>query len=243
MVTITVQNRGTASSSDSHTVESGRIEYSAPRCGEATCPFYLANLTLANRTDTWELYSNALMDDVRVTNVSVQLRRPTLGVWNPSSSEFYLGHERVEMWVSGTLQIGEGTLIDETHLVANVTEVHGRIGAGGGVEILGFTTEGSEFEIEADLDYANLAGSPPLADHGLSATVLAPSEAGLPLSSIADMSWDPDGDIDDKFWVVDGVERAMDHVISTGAHEVELWVKDSRGALDSHVSTIVIEAP
>jgi hypothetical protein len=242
-VTITLENPGATPSSDSNTVEHGRVEYSAPDCGEPACPFYLANLTLANTSDTWEFYSNVLMDEVQVTSVSVQLRQPTLGAWNTSTGEFYIGKQRVELWVEGTLQIGAGSRLTESYLVANPDAVFGRIGPGGEIELLDFAIEDSEFVIEADLDYDTRSGSPPIADHGLGSTVAAPYSAGLPISAIADDSWDPDGDIDETIWIVDGTKRTAKDTISTGMHTIELWVRDERGALDVHESAVLIEAP
>ena len=75
------------------------------------------------------------MDTVRISDVSVELRQPTLGVWNTSTYEFYIGAGRVELWVTETLQIGAGSSMEETYLVANPAPLFGRIGANGEIEI------------------------------------------------------------------------------------------------------------
>lgn len=112
-----------------------------------------------------------------------------------------------------------------------------------GQEVARFVTEDSEFVIGAHLDYDTLLGSPPVADHGLSRKVEAPYGPGLPISSLTDDSWDPDGDINEKIWFVDGRERSMGDIIPAGMHTIGLRVIDGRGALDFHESSVMIEAP
>jgi hypothetical protein len=153
MLELTIVNQGATLISDSHEI-GGRIEYSAPDCDESTCPFYLANLTLANTTETWELYSEDLNENVYITGLAMQLRRPTLGVWNTSSNEFYVGTERLEAYVSGTVQIGNGSPVEMGFLVANVDAIFGEIGAEGTIEILDFVADdGGNLALEVDLDY------------------------------------------------------------------------------------------
>jgi hypothetical protein len=165
LLELTIVNRGSAPSSDSHEI-GGRIEYSAANCDESTCPFYLANLALANTTETWELHSENLQEDVHVTNIAMQLRRPTLGVWKTSSNEFYVGIERAEAYVSGTVQIGSGSPVEMGFLVTNVEGIFGEIGAQGTIEIRGFVADdGGNLALEADLDFNVLAmESLPIAD-------------------------------------------------------------------------------
>ena len=189
------------------------------------------------------MYSDDLADDIYITDVSIQLRRPTLGVWNTETDEFYLGDERIDLYVTGTLQIGAGSPMPETYLVTNTDAIFGRIGAGGEIEILGVSAQDSEFEIAADLDYDTPAGSPPKAEYGLDSTVTAPSAAGLPIPSIEDGSWDPDNDIARKTWFVDGVERSAAYVIPAGTHTIGLWVHDSRDALDYRESVVSVLSP
>jgi hypothetical protein len=157
MLELTIVNQGSTPSSDSHEI-GGRIEYTAPDCDESTCPFYLANLALSNTTETWELYSESLKENVYVTDIAMQLRRPTLGVWNTSSNEFYVGAERIDAYVSGTIQIGGGSPVEMGFLVTNVEAIFGEIGAESTIKILGFTADdGGNLALEADLDFDLIA--------------------------------------------------------------------------------------
>jgi hypothetical protein len=154
---LTIINPGSDPSSDSNEI-GGRIEYSAADCDESSCPFYLANLALANTTHTWELYSENLQENVYITDIAVQLRRPTLGVWNTSTDEFYVGTERVEAYVSGAVQIGAGSPVEMGFLLANVDAIFGEIGPEGTVEILDFVAnDGGNLALEVDLDFDTIA--------------------------------------------------------------------------------------
>jgi hypothetical protein len=157
MLELTIVNPGSTPSSDSHEI-GGRIEYSAPNCDESTCPFYLANLALTNATETWELYSENLKENVYITGIAMQLRRPTLGVWNTSSNEFYVGTERLDAYVSGTVQVGSGSPVEMGFLVANVEAIFGEIGPEHTIEILDFVAEdGGNLALEVDLDFDTIA--------------------------------------------------------------------------------------
>jgi hypothetical protein len=157
MLGLTIINPGSTTSSDSHEI-GGRIEYSAPDCDESTCPFYLANLALTNTTETWELYSDTLKENVYITDIALQLRRPTLGVWNTSSNEFYVGSERVEVYVSGTVQVGSGSPVEMGFLVANVEAIFGEIGPEHTIEIRDFVADdGGNLALEVDLDFDIIA--------------------------------------------------------------------------------------
>jgi hypothetical protein len=157
MLEITIVNPGSTLSADSHEI-GGRIEYSAPDCDESTCPFYLANLALANTTETWELYSENLKENVYITGIAMQLRRPTLGVWNTSSNEFYIGAERVEAYVSGTVQVGSSSQVEMGFRVANVEAIFGEIGPEHTIEILDVVADdGGNLALEVDLDFDTIA--------------------------------------------------------------------------------------
>jgi hypothetical protein len=85
----------------------GRIEYTALDCNEPTCPFYLGNLTVTNTTDTWDLHAEALGADVKVSNVQVRLRGPTLGVWRPITGEVYFDEQMLDLRVDFDLAIAD----------------------------------------------------------------------------------------------------------------------------------------
>jgi hypothetical protein len=172
---------------------------------------------------------------VYITDVVAQIRRPTLGVWKTATDEFYLGNERIDLYITGPMQIGSGSPVAGAYFVTNVDGIFGEIATGGTISIINFVADdGGNFEIEADFDYDAVVGGPPTADHGLGSTTTAPSGAGLPISSIVDVSSDPDNDISSKYWFVDGIERPTAYVIPTGSHTIELSVVDSRGAFDLH---------
>ncbi|PRP90624.1 hypothetical protein ENSA5_62950 [Enhygromyxa salina] len=150
---ITLANPRSTPSFDAGALDYGEVEYSAPNCGELECPFYLANLTISNHSNVWQLYSHDLLDDVYISDVTVALRRPTLGVWNTATGELYLGEERLDLIVTGTLQIGEGSPLNETYFVTNSAAIFGQIGLDGAVEIFDVQVDDREFSLEATLDY------------------------------------------------------------------------------------------
>lgn len=228
----------------------GRVEYSAPDCGQTECPFYLANLTLSNTTDTWKLFAENYDDDegegadVYIDDITVQLRRPTLGVWNTSTNQVYMGQEWVELYVMVTHQIGADSPVQGGYLVTNADAIFGEIGAGGGIQILDLVVDdGSNVKLEADIIYDTLAGEPPTANHGMGSTVMAPDAGGLPVSQLPDFSTDPDHDIESRLWFVDGVKRLSSYVIPPGKHELALRVIDERGATDVDESTVEVLEP
>jgi hypothetical protein len=242
-LTLTILNPGGTQSSDTHVVD-GRIEYSAPDCGETECPFYLANLSLFNTEDTWTLYAEDLGVGVHINGLTVQLRRPTLGVWNTSTNHVFVGAERMDIYVLVTHQIGAEPPVEGGYLVTNARPIFGEIDAGGGIEILDLVAgEGSSVEFEADLVYDTIVGQPPTADQGMGDTATAPSVDGLPVSDLTDASSDPDDDIDSKTWFIDGVERANSYVIPLGSHEFALRVIDERGATDVDERVVEVVSP
>jgi hypothetical protein len=83
----------------------GRAEYTALDCGQSTCPLYLGNLHIMNATDSWDLYSEAENANVTVTNIHIQLRHPTLGVWRPSTGEIYFDQQALDLDVDFDLII------------------------------------------------------------------------------------------------------------------------------------------
>jgi hypothetical protein len=245
---ITITNPEGAPSSDLYDVD-GRIEYSAPDCGKSECPFYLANLTLSNMEDTWRLYaenisSNGEGADIYISDISVQLRRPTLGVWKPSTNQVYLGAERIDLYVLVTHQIGVEPPVEGGYLITNGAAIFAEMDGEGGIQILDLAADdGSNVKFEADLVYDTLMGGPPTADHGMGSTVMAPSALGLPVSQLEDASSDPDDDIARKIWFVDGVERSGSYVIPPGSHAFALRIIDERGATDVDAGVVEILSP
>jgi hypothetical protein len=231
-VTLSIDNPNSGLSTETNEV-AGRIEYSAAECGETECPFYVANMTLTNPVDAWNLWSEFQAELIHVTDIRVSLRRPVLGIWNTQTREVYIGEGMMEIQVEATAAVGAGDLETSNFFIVNSADLFGELGGGGGVSFSSLTADdGTILAMEATLDYDVLTDGPPTADIGLPATVAAPTEAGLPLATIEDSSSDPDGDIQAESWVVDGELRAEDYVIPTGTHTLILHVEDERGAFD-----------
>jgi hypothetical protein len=243
---VTILNPDGTPTSDMHDVN-GRIEYSAPDCGEPECPFYLANLTLSNMEDNWTLYPKNISGEgvvISMSGLSVQLRRPTLGVWNTETNQVYMGAKRVDMYVLVTHQIGVEPPVEGGYLVTNGDAIFAELDGEGGLQILNLVADGGfNVKFEADVAYDTLAGEPPTADLGMGSTVMAPNDLGLPVSQIMDASSDPDDDIDSKIWFVDGVVRTSSYVVPLGSHEFALRVIDQRGATDVDASLVEVLSP
>jgi hypothetical protein len=242
-VTLSIDNPNSGTSSETNQVE-GRIEYSAPDCGETECPFYVANMTLANPVDAWDLWSEFQAEPIHVTDIRARLRRPVLGIWNTETNEVYIGEGMIEAHVEATVAVGDGELETIAYFAMNDADLFGELRGGGGVSFSSLTgSEGNMLALQATLDYDVLGESPPIASIGLPNTVAAPTESGLPISSIMDGSSDPDGDIAAKFWVVDGQLHADDYVIPIGSHTLVLEVHDERGVYDIDQQAVTISYP
>ena len=136
-----------------------------------------------------------------------------------------------------------GRRVQGGYLVTNELEIFGAINAGEIVLQNLIVDDGSSLEFEANLDFDTLAAEPPISVPGLTSTMVAPTGAGLPVSSLTDASTDPDNDIDSRVWFVDGVKRSGAYVIPTGTHLISLRVIDARGATDEDGATVLIVPP
>jgi hypothetical protein len=242
-LTLSIQNPNSGISSGTNEVE-GRLEYSAPNCGEMECPFYVANMTLANPADDWNLWSEMQAEHVHVIDVRARLRRPVLGIRNTVTNEIYIGEGMMEVHIEATAAVGAGDLETASFFVVNGTDLFGELRDGGAVSFSSLVaTDGGMLAMEANLDYDVLTDGPPVADIGLPATVAAPTGSGLSISSITDDSSDPDDDIETKLWIVDGQQRAYDYVIPIGSHTLTLEVEDERGAFDIDEQVVDIIYP
>lgn len=226
-------------STDSNWV-GGRFEYSAPDCGLAACPIYLGNLTLTNSSDIWSIYSDALLDNVDVENIEIQLRRPVLGVWRTGSDEVYFGDQMLDLRVTFDISIGLGTSTSVTKYVTNSGPIFGDIG-GGAVQLDNIAVTDGNLEASADVDYNSLDGSPPVASMSLPGhIILSGTQTGVLVSSISTSSSDPDSDLSYTTWMVDGQQVAPSYEIPTGTHTVRLEVRDSRFAYDYQEASVLI---
>jgi hypothetical protein len=244
-LTLSIHNSVSGLSSETNDAE-GRIEYSAPDCGEVECPFYISNMTLSNDLDHWSLRSDAVNANVDVTHVWARLRRPVLGIWNTSSGEIYIGEGMMELYIEADVGVGSADPATASFFVVNRADIFGEMGLGGSVSFLSLSADdGNTLAMEADLDYDRLTDGPPTADIGFadSTTIHAPTNSGLPITSINDRSSDPDNDLGYKLWIVDGVERLNNYVIPTGTHTLRLEVEDERAAFDVDQQTLTIVYP
>jgi hypothetical protein len=231
-VTLSIANPNAEPSTETNEAE-GRIEYSAAECGETECPFYVSNMTVANPVDSWDLWSEFQGEVVHVTDIRASLRRPVLGIWNTQTREVYIGEGMMEVHIEATGAVGDEDLETSEFYVVNSEDLFGELRDAGGVSFPSLAVnDGTILGMEANLDYDVLTEGPPTAAIGLPATVVAPTEAGLPLATIESHSSDPDGDIRFEAWVVDGEPRADDYVIPIGVHTILLHVEDERGAFD-----------
>jgi hypothetical protein len=228
-------------SEDSNWV-SGRVEYTALDCGQSTCPFYLGNVRIMNSSDSWNLYSEAENASISVTNFHIQLRRPTLGVWRPSTGEIYFDPQALDLNVDLDLAIDGEPAPSATMHVANRDSVFGIVHGSNDLELSNLSMSDGNLTASASLHFDSIDGSPPIASFMLPPTVmLAPSAPGLLVSSISEHSTDPDNDADWKLWLVDGQQVGPGYVIPVGLHVIRLEVRDSRFAFDHHEQLVMIE--
>jgi hypothetical protein len=189
-------------------------------------------MTLANPVDAWDLWLESEAQHIGVTDILVRLRRPVLGIWNTETREVYIGEGMMEVHVEAVVAVGAGELEIAEYFVVNSDDLFGELRDAGGVSFPSLVAGYGASSMEANLDYDQLTDGPPTAAIGLPATTAASTKLGLPISSVVDLSSDPDNDIKSVFWSVDGKPRANDFVIPIGPHTLILEVEDERGAYD-----------
>ena len=214
----------------------GIAEYTAVDCGDAVCPFFLANLSAYNTTDTWDIGVPTLIATLEkgVSNIQVDLLQSTLGVQNmalgyvafaPGSLRF-----RAQFTVSsdpGYSSYGNGT---HAFLVENEEYVFAQYDDG---ELTISHTFGLPSGTNATLTVTVTPDEePPVAEHDLSTSEVCDDLAGLVLDASRSLSSDPDNDIEMEVWWVNGSPAAHGTVLPYGAsHLVSLEVRDERGAV------------
>jgi hypothetical protein len=138
----------------------GRIEYTAPDCGQPTCPFYLGNITVTNTSDTWDLHSEALNADVEIANLHVRLRGPTLGVWRPSTGEVYLDAQMLDLRVDFDLAMLGEPASTVSRYVTNDDGIFGIRHRNAGIEFVDLSINDGDMEANATLNYGSVDRSP-----------------------------------------------------------------------------------
>jgi hypothetical protein len=133
-----------------------------------------------------------------------------------------------------------GTTI--TKYTTNEQAIFGLVGQDGSVRFDGLSMADDEWTVTATLDFDTAAGEPPVASIDLGPRYVLPAGAtGLPLSSIRNASFDPDGDLTYDSWTVDDDQVGPSHVLGVGLHTLRLEVRDSRYAFDYVEQTVEIK--
>lgn len=214
----------------------GMAEYSATSCGDDVCPFFLANLSAYNTTETWDVRVDTPVGRIKkqISDVQIDLLQSTLGVYNTSLD--------VIAFVPGSLRMRAQFTVSSC---ANCDHT------GDGVHA--FIVENDDYvfaEYDAgaltiDHDFAMQTGGtatltvtvvpdeqPPTAGHDLAATEYADDPPnGLILDASRSLSSDPDSDIVVEYWWVDGVAMEHGDVLPYGSHAVSIEAHDARGAV------------
>lgn len=224
----------------------GLAEYTALDCGESVCPFYLANLSAYNTTDSWDVQlqlTSGAKAKKSITNVQIDLMQSTLGVYNPALEmvAFAPGSLQLRVQVDIERQETKQTSFgDGTHaaIVENDDYVFAHYDAGA----LSLTHTFTLQDGEATLSLVVMPDEhPPVASHDLSSTEACDKEGGLGLDTHV-TSTDPDADIELDVWWIDGAPCVDDCVLPYGSHQVAVQAHDARGAVDRSAATWVYVA-
>lgn len=227
----------------------GMAEYTWTECGQSVCPFYLANLSAYNTTDTWDIRIEVGEDriDKEISNVQIDLIQSTLGVQNMALSKIAFAPGALRLRVELTIDCqncdtaGNGTHVaiieNDDYVFAEYDD--------------GTLTLEHTFDIQssgsATLTVEVVPGEfPPTAVHDLGTTEACDDPDGLVLDALRSFSTDPDSDVDFEIWWVDGVPHGHGVVVPVGQHTVALEVHDSRGAVHvsaNHHVNVVASAP
>lgn len=123
----------------------GEAAYSLTSCGEDACPFYLAQWDLAAASSfNVTLTGSAGPVTKTISNFSVSLRQPALGVYLPNSGDIFFPPNALAVIVSGTVSgtpepWGENGNYQEEYLVNGY--VFGTLNTGTGNLVLGANGE------------------------------------------------------------------------------------------------------
>jgi len=216
----------------------GMAEYSALDCGEAVCPFFLANLSAFNTTDAWEISLDAATSSYakKVSNVQIDLMQSTLGVHNMAldTIAFAPGALRLRVEITVDSCAGCSTFGNGTHvaIVENENYVFADYDNGALSVSHSFAMQSGTATLDISV---NPVEYPPSAVHDLAATEVCDDPGGLMLDASHSLSSDPDNDLVSEMWWVDGIPCGHGCVVPRGNHEISLEAHDARGAVDRGV--------
>ncbi len=212
----------------------GSAEFSHDECGEAVCPFFQASLSANNMSDSWtvpvKLDTGSTVTRT-FSDLRVELMQSTLGIENISLGKV--------AFAPGALRLGiefeiAGTGYGSGH--------HSFVTENDGFVFADVTFEGLDLDYSFALQALGTATlslplaadeHPPVATHDIPTGLGAPRRTcsvTLPSSSL--LSTDPDGDIEDEYWLVDGAACGETCVVGPGVHDVQVVAVDTRGAVD-----------
>jgi hypothetical protein len=227
----------------------GMAEYTWLECGESVCPFYLANLSAYNTTDTWDIRIEvgSLRIEKQISNVQIDLVQSTMGVQNMALSKVAFAPGSLRFRVELTIDCQScNTDGNGTHVAIIENEDYVFAEYDGGT-----LTLQHEFAIQssgtATLTVEVVPGEfPPTAAHDLGTVEACDDAEGLVLDASRSFSTDPDDDVAFEMWWVDGLPVGHGAVIPVGPHTVSLEAHDSRGAVHrsaDHTVTVTTGAP
>lgn len=213
----------------------GLAEYTAIDCTDDVCPFFLANLSAYNAADSWDVRIDTSAGKLNksISDVQIDLLQSTLGVQNMALSTVAFAPGSIRLLVEFTVSscgmcdhTGDGTHV---LIVENDDYVFADYNAGA-LEIEHvFSVQG--------IGWATLTISvvpdeePPEAQHDLASTEDCDDPDGLVLDSTRSLSTDPDDDIVEELWWVDGYPCSHGCVAPVGYRTISLEATDARGAV------------
>ena len=225
----------------------GQAEYSAVDCGHDVCPFYLANLSAFNTTDSWDIdiaISSSSSLPKSISNVQIDLLQSTLGVHNLALGKvaFAPGALRLQVQLTVDSCSNCGSFGNGTHVavVENQDVVFADYDDGDLDIRHSFPLQLGSATLEITVEAVE---RPPVAAHDISSTEVCNDPDGLRLRPSRSLSTDPDDDIVFERWLVDGAPCGSECVVPLGAHEVVLEATDSRGAIDQSEGHWVLVGP
>lgn len=213
----------------------GFAEYSTSDCGQAVCPFFLANLGAYNNRDAWDIEIETGMGRLNktITNVQIDLLQSTLGMHNVSLGKVAFAPGALRLQVEATVSscagcstFGNGT---QTVLLENQEYVFADYDAGSLTVVHTFPVQSGSATLRIGVDVSEY---PPQAAHDLGTTESCDHTDGLVLNSSRSLSTDPDDDVVEEVWWVDGLPCVHGCVVPLGSHVVAIEARDSRGAVD-----------